>query len=280
LVFVNSNQFDVAKSTFEGIVARKNHPWTDLNASIIRNESLLKLGYLHYQRGEYDRALGYFSQISRGFENYDEGLLGQAWANLKKGKYDVAVNKVDVLSNNYLMSNYTYEALVLSAHCKRAQNQTQQALNDLRYVANSKMVLNKVHEYNQERRRVLKQLDELEALEEQVLEHQNRELYPKIVKTRELINTGLASFRFRGAVSSRIMEEYNSERKLLIRQVEEFDRIIQFAENEGDTKLLNDAVKQRDRMITVLKQYQLNKPLTKISYFMDYPVATREGGVV
>ena len=278
--FTNLDQFDMAKAVFERLVNIKNYPWTDLNVSIIQNEARLKLGYLHYQRGEFDQALFYFNQISKGYDRYDKSLLAQAWTNLKKGQYESVINKVDVLCNNYLLSNYVYEARVLAAHCKRAQHRTSEALKDLKYVANARRILDKVKEYNEERTRVLRQLDELENLEEKVLEHQNRALYPKIVKVRGLINEALASFRYRGAVSSSMVEEYSHERKILLRQLEEFDRIIKFAEENNNQQMLNDALKQRDRIVTVLKQYQLNKPLNSVSYFIDYPLATKEGGII
>jgi len=280
VALVNLDKFDLAANIFKQIIEKDRNPWTDINISVLRNESLLKMGYLHYQRGEHDQALEYFNQVSKGFDGYDESLIGQAWSNLKKSQYGAAINKVDLICNNFLMSNYTYEALVLSAHCKRAQDRTNAALKDLRYVASARQVLNRVNEYNTERSKVLKQLDQLEILEEKVLEHQNKSLYPKILRARNLINQALASFRFRGAVSSRVMEEYNSERKLILRQVEEFDRIIAYAEEQGEEKMLKDALMQRERMIGVLQKYQLKQPLSNVSYFMDYPLATKEGGII
>ncbi len=280
IALLNLDLFNQAKNIFESLIDANNYPWTDLNVFMIRNEALLKLGYLHYQRGEYERALAYFDQLSKGSDNYDDGLLGQAWSKLKTGQYNSAIGKVELLCSNYLMSNYTYEALVLSAHCKRAQHQTQAALTDLRYVANAKRALNKMNEYNEERARVLDQLDELEVLEEKVLEQQNRELYPKIVRVRDLINEALTSFKFRGAASSSVVEEYSNERKLILRQLDEFEKIISFAETNNNQQMLTDATKQRDRMLAVLKQYQLNQSLSSVSYFMDYPLAAKEGGVI
>ncbi len=280
IVFTNLEKYAQAKKIFEQIINQKNYPWTDLNYSIFKNESLLKLGYLHYQRGEYHKATSYFDQVSKGYKGYDASLIGQAWANLKKGHYDNAVNKVDLICNNYLLSNYVYEAIVLSAHCKRIQNRTNEAIEDLRYVANAKYVLGKVQEYNEERKRILKQLDELELLEETILEHQNRKLYSKVVKIRDLINNALLSFRYRGAISSRLLEEYYDERKILIRQIEEFDSIITFAKEQGNKEMISEALKQRNRLIAVLEKYQLENATSGVSYFLDYPLATKEGGLI
>lgn len=280
IVLTNLEKFTQAKNVFEQLTDQQSYPWTDLNTSIIRNESLLKLGYLHYQRGEYDKASAYFDQVSRGYEGYDSSLLAQAWTNLKKGEYDNAINKVDLICNNYLLSNYTYEALVLSAHCKRIQHRNDEAIKDFRYVTNATHVLNRVQEYNKEREHILQQLDELEILEEKILEHQNQRLYPEVVRIRDVINDALMAFRYRGAVSSRLLEEYNDERKILVRQIEEFENIITFAEENGDKKMKSDALKQRNRLVSVLENYQLEQSVSGVSYFMDYPLATKEGGII
>ncbi len=279
IVFVNLNDYKSARKIFEKVVSQKIFPWTDLNNAIIRNEALLKLGYLSFQLGEYDKALSYFTQMSAGYDEYDKSLIGQAWANLKKGQYSTVINKVDALFSNYIMTNYVYEAKVLAAHCKQAQHKTQEALSDLRYVANARQVKNKVEEYNKERSRLLKQLDQLEDLEERVLEHQDRTLYPKIVRARNLINEALASFRYRNSVGSQAIEEYSKERKILVKQIAEFDRIIEFAKKQQDKKMLKDAVKQRNRLVAVLQRYQFSQPTTPVSYFLDYPMATKEAGV-
>ncbi len=280
IVFTNLEKYNQAKKIFEQIISHENYPWTDLNYSIFKNEALLKLGYFHYQRGEYDKATFYFDQVSKGYDGYDASLLGQAWANLKKGQYDNAIGKVDVICNNFLLSNYMYEALVLSAHCKRIQQRPDEAMEDLRYVANAKHVLGRVEEYNDERKRILTQLDELEQIEETILEHQNKKLYPQVEKIRDLINEALLTFRYRGAVSSLLLEEYYDERKVLIRQIEEFESIINYAKEQGNQEMLADAMKQRNRLITVLEKYQMNKAPSGVSYFLDYPLATKEGGII
>lgn len=280
IVLSNLEKYAQAKNIFEKIVDQKNYPWTDLKYSIFRNESLLKLGYFHYQRGEYDKAIFYFDQVSKGYDGYDASLLGQAWASLKTGQYDNAINNVDLICNNYLLSNYMYEALVLSAHCKRIQKRSDEAMEDLRYVANAKHVLNRVQEYNDERKHLLTQLDELELLEEKVIEHQNKKLYPQVVKIRDLIGDALLTFRYRGAVSSRFLEEYYDERRVVIGQIEEFESIIKYAKEQGNDAMLADALKQRSRLISVLEKYQSNYVPSGVSYFLDYPLATKEGGII
>ncbi len=280
IVLTNLEKYAQAKTAFETVIEQKNYPWTDVAFSILRNESLLRLGYLHYQRSEYDRAVSYFDQVSKGYQGYDQSLMGQAWANLKRGQYDQAINQVDVICNHYLLSNFTYEARVLAAHCKRIQNRPDEALKDLRYVSKAKLMLGQAQEYNQERSHILQQLDELEELENTILEHQDRRLYPQVMKIRDLINDAMQAFRYRGAVSGRMLSEYNEERRVLIRQIQEFDSIIKYAEESGNKELLADASRQRNRLIGLLEKYQLQQSVSGIGYFYDYPVAARESEVI
>ncbi|MFZ5518220.1 MAG: tetratricopeptide repeat protein [Candidatus Zhuqueibacterota bacterium] len=280
IVLTNLEKFTQAKAIFEKLTDQQNYPWTDLNTSIIRNESLLKLGYIHYQHGEYQKASQYFDMVSKGYDRYDSSLLAKAWTNLKKGEYENAISNVDLICNNYLLSNYTYEALVLSAHCKRIQNRTDEAIKDFQYVTNAKYILNQVQEYNKEREHILQQLDELEVLEEDIFEHQNQRLYPEVVRIRDVINDALVAFRFRGAASSRMLEGYNDERKILIRQIEEFERIIEIADAEGDEEMKKDALQQKKRLVAALENFQTEESVSGAEYFMDYPLATKEGGII
>jgi len=279
-VYVNIDNYVKAKQVFEDLVNRKNYPWTDLNAAIIRNEALLKLGYLHYQRGEYENAILYFEKVSKGYEGYDASLMGQAWAKMKKGEYDESINKINSVTNNYLLSKYTYEALVLSAHCKKIQDKDDEALKDLRYVSDSKEVLQKTKDYNEERKRIINQLDELSRLEEQILERQDRKLYPKVMQIREMINNVLTSFYYRGSISSRIVEEYNDERKILLRQIQEFENIMSLSEAENNKQMYNDAQEQRNRLLSVLESYESNATFMNSNYFVNYPMALKEGSTI
>jgi len=278
IVYANLDNYTKAKKIFEQLVAKKNYPWTNINTAIIRNEALLKLGYLHYQRGEFSKAILYFEQVSKGYDKYDYSLMGQAWAKMKKGEYDATIKKVNLLTNNYLLSNYTYEGMVLSAHCKKIQNNTDEALKELRYVSDAKDALKQAEVYNEERKHILTQMKELERLEEQIIERQDRRLYPNIVKIRSTINNALMSFYYRGSINSRVVEEFNNERKILIKQIEEFENIMKFGEDQQNRKMYEEARKQRDRLLLVLETYHRDKSVSNANNFVNYPLAVKEGG--
>ena len=130
IVYVNLDNYNRAKSIFENLSKTQNYPWSSVNLSAIRNEATIRLGFLHYQRGEYQKAIEILSQVSRGFHEYDKSLMVQAWAKLKTGQYEESIGKINNLFSEYLSSSYTYEALVLSAHCKQIINQPDEAKKD------------------------------------------------------------------------------------------------------------------------------------------------------
>lgn len=280
IVFVNLDNYSKAKKIFEKLADEENYPWTDLNVAIIRNNALIKLGYIHYQRAEYEKAIKIFERVSQGYNNYDKSIIAQAWANLKSGKYEESIKKVNNLLGNYLSSNFTYEALVLSAHCKRILNRTEEAKKDLRYVTNAHGILELTQKYHNERRRILEQAKELDRLEIIALERQDKLLYPEMVKIRDNVNEALLTLNYRGLTGSLLMEQFNDERKNVVRQIERLDEMIQLANSQGNTDAVRKVEKQRERLIDILETYKTDKSLSNATYFMDYPLATKEGGII
>ncbi|MEE4310793.1 MAG: tetratricopeptide repeat protein [candidate division KSB1 bacterium] len=280
IAYANMDNYSKAKLIFEELVNAENYPWTSIDYAIIRNEALLKLGYLHFQRGEYDPAIAYFDQVSEGFEKFDASIVGIAWSKMKKGDYQSTIDQISQLTSGFVLSNYTYEGMVLSAHCKELQNRTDEALENLRYVAFSKEVLNKAQNYNEERKHILLQRKELDRLEDQILDRQDERLYPKLVRVRDTINEALSSFYYRGAISSRVVEEYNDERKTLLRQIEEFEAIMTYAKEQSDDDLLKEASQQRNRLLIILESDRVDEKSSNANYFVDYPLAIREQGAI
>ena len=280
MVFTNLNEYDEAKKTYKKLVSNKRYSNADINISIIKNESLLKLGYIHYKNGEYEKALSCFTQISKGFQKYENSLINQPGSNLKNDQYDSVVNKIELLCNNFLLSNYAYEGFVLSAFCKRAQQSPREGLEDVQNVAKSKQILDPVRKYYKKRSKILQQLDELKILEERILQRQNKQLYPIAAKIQALINDALTSFRYRGAVSSRMLAEYNNGRKKVVRQIKTFDKIIKFIEEQNNREQLANAVQQGKALMIVLGEYQLKQSMSNSSYFLDNPLAPKEGAII
>ncbi|MFQ5629968.1 MAG: tetratricopeptide repeat protein, partial [bacterium] len=276
VTLANRTAYEGAIRVFKSIVNMDNMPWADPNLALIRNNALLKLGFIYYERGEYEQALSYFEAVSRGADGRDKVLIGTAWANLKAGSYEQTVGYVDELFQNFLSSNYTYEALVLAAHCKRLLNQPDEAMRDLRYVTKARGVLELANDYNLERRNILQQLDELEKMEESVLDAQNKNMFNLVSDLKTSVQRSLISLGYKSGVGTQLLDEFDNERTEIYKQIRELDTIIETASQVGNKEVLKDASARRDRLVKTLATYRSDKMIGDVNYFLDYPLATKE----
>jgi len=250
----------------------------DPTNTLIHNNALMRLGFIHYQRGEFETAIRYFEKVSRGAENYDEALMGLSWSYMKKGDLDKTIATTGTVLGNYLSSNYQYEAMVLSAHCQRLLNQPENALEDFRYVTNAHGVLDLAQEYNDERAQVLSQLGEIDRMEKTALEHQDKQLYNIISEVRQTLFGMLNNFGYRSGAGTMLIDSFSEERQNLYRQIQQLDRLVKEARQAGLIDVARDAVERRNRLVRVLETYQADRSIENVNYFVDYPLATKESG--
>ena len=244
--------------------------------TLIQNNALMRLGFIYYQRGEFENAIRYFEKVSRGAENYDQALIGLSWAYLKQGDLERTMAAAGSVLGNYLSSNYHYEAMVLSAHCQRLLNQPEGALDEFRYVASAHGVLDLAKGYHDERAQILAQLGEVDRLEKTALEHQDRQLYAIIAEVRQTLFGMMNSFGFRANTGAMMIDNFSEERQSVYRQIQQLDRLVKEANQMGLIDVARDAIERRNRLVRVLETYQADRSIENVNYFIDYPLATKE----
>lgn len=279
IVYINLENYTKAKKILETVGSAQNYPWSDVNLANIRNEAIIRLGFLHYHLGEYQKAVEVLDRVSQGYEGYDRSLMAQAWAELKTGKYEDTISKVNQLLSRHLTSNFTYEALVVSAHCKRILNRPEEAKADLDYISSAQTAMELSNQYYEERKRIIEQAKELERLESSVLERQDQTLYEDVSKIRGAVQEALIGFNYQGFASKQLLEDFNDERKKIVRQIEYFDSMIQQAKSEGQEDMLLVAEKQKARLISMLENYDKASAGMNVNAFITHPLATKEGGI-
>lgn len=277
---VNLGNSAAAYPHFEAVAGAATLPWSDAFNTLLRNNALLKLGFIYYERGDYASAGRYFEQVSKGSEHYDQSLLGLAWAQMKQGDLESSLVLTEALLGNYLASNYVYEALALSAHCKRLLDRPEPAMKDFRYVTNARGVLDVSKEYNEERRQMVAQLAELEQMEKQVLERQDRPLYELVALAKQDLQAVLLNFNYRGPKGNLLMDEFADERQSMYVQIRHFDRLIAEAEQAGQPEVAKEAVQRRNRIVRALEVYQADRALQAVNYWVEYPLAVKESGAL
>lgn len=275
---VNRGNSASALVLFKEIISKESLPWSTPAITTIRNNALLKLGFIYYERGELEEALRYFDQVSRGAENYDQTLMGKAWTSLKLGSVEQSLAQIQTLGQSYLISDYTYEAKVLSAHCKRLLDQPEAAMQDLRYVSNAHGILEASRDYNEERAQIVAQMNELERMEREVLERQDASLYEIVARARQNLQATLLNVNYRGPKGDMQGEEFTEERQRILGQLQALDEVIEDAQKMGMAEVAQDALQRRNRLIKTLESYQADRSIEKVNYLVEYPLAIKESG--
>ncbi|MFQ5676338.1 MAG: tol-pal system YbgF family protein, partial [bacterium] len=270
LILVNQNDYDGAIELYEEISKKGDEEF--------RSKALLQLGYLHYETGQYKQALACFNQVSPESYYADRALLAAAWANFNQKKYDKAIDYVDYLVENYSSSETSYEAMMLSAHNKKLLNQNVPASRDLSFISNSSKALELSKRYYAERDLIVSQLNDLDRLEEEVIEQHNQSMYNFISELRFKLENALRRFEFHGTADGIMYEELQNERKAILEQIGELERIIAEAHANGNRDIARQAAQQRMRLVKALEVYQ-DRPFS-VDYFSDYPLAVNEGATL
>lgn len=249
------DEYDKAISVFENLASKGNYPWTDVTTNLIKNNALLKLGFIYYEKGDFQRALEYFDRVSKGHQAYDKSLVGKAWAEYKAGRLADSITDLRRLSSNFLTSNYIYEAKVLSAQCKRRLGRTEEALRDLKYVAETKEALRLAQIYQRERSKILRQLHQLDSLEVEAIQNKDEKRYRAIQVVRRKLRRSLRDVNRKYAKLA-LPEEVNKEKEKILQHLQDLDTYQQIAEEIGRKDVMEKIEKLRKRLMKSLQTYQ------------------------
>ncbi len=279
LGIVNSeqNNYAGAKEIFLELVNREYNSYIAPYKSYILNSVLLKLGFICYESGEYEEALNYFNNVSSEFVDHDKSVIGIAWANLKLKNYEKTIENANVLFKTYLTSNHTYEALALSAHCKKLLNQQDSAEQDLIYVENASRVLDLSNQSHSNRKSILSQLAFLDRLEEEILERRDEQLYAISSHIRKNLQQMLSNNLNQGKGKQFSLANLNEEQNSVAKQLAALHGFISQAYDIADIGSFDIAnyLPDQQNMVTDIPQAALSDQ--NVNYFSEYPLAAKEG---
>lgn len=275
-VYTNRNDYDRAIPMFQVLSDIKNYPWSDLQAAIIRNTALLRLGLIHYQRGQYTLAEQILLKVSPGFEKYDQALLARAWAAFREQNYLQSRELAYDLLRNFVTSDYIYEALILAAYCNRQLGDNDTALDSYRYIVRAHGILNLRHQYNQQRTLGLAQLKELQKLEANALDKRQIGLYENVNRMRNDLNDFLFKLREKGDSGSELIQDYYDERVSVVERMFELDEIVAWAQSVNRIDLLAKAEEQRNRLFQVVESFRADDQISNTAFLMDFPQVAKE----
>ncbi len=278
IIYTNFNDYTKAEPIFKQLAKKDTYPWSDIHTASIRNTALLKLGLIYYQRSEYTKAIYTLEEVSPGFSQLGEALIAQAWAYIQLGNFERAKQKAHDILRNFITSEYTYEALVLSAHCNRQLNQTDEALNDYRYVIRARGALERQKRYDDERIKSRVRIKSLNKMEDEALERKQETLYVEVDRIRTELNEFLVRVQEKSDTGTQLVQDYYDERIDVMQRLFELDDVVEWAVREGRTDLAIKAAKQRQRLMLILQTFRSDQKIDNTSYIVDFPLAAKEAG--
>ena len=243
----NIDQDDVALSIYhrlaEGKVGGSNPVFAQ-----IRNNALLKLGLIYYDRGENDRALSFFNSVSRDFSHYDLSVIGKAWSAYRSGKPGETLQSVEWLFRNSLISNYAYEARVLAASSKELLGHTEEAIRDLKQVYQAGRWADRVEGSSRDGSATLQNLKGVEELERLSLERRDQEVFAEVDQIRRFLDS--AAGRQRGREG-----DYSEAADRLTQGIETLDALEDQA-REGEEGAFREEIRSlRSDLIQTLQDH-------------------------
>ncbi len=103
----------------------------------IVDETYLTLGYIYYELGYYQRALGNFRAVSSKHNHYKSALLAAGWAATKMKQYQLAVDPLTDLVSMPKEDENTQEGFFLLGRCYLKLGLYDEALKVYEYLVNS-----------------------------------------------------------------------------------------------------------------------------------------------
>ena len=176
----NVGRDEDALASYHKIADQENKTGKDPVLTQIKNNALLKLGLIYYERGENRRAISLLNRVSQDFQFYDLSLLGKAWSAYRSGRPAEALENAERVINHNVFSSYAYEAKVLAARSKELLGQKDAAIDDLKQVflaGGSAQVL------EEERRR----MQQIEENEQTTIQDRNLQLFDEAGRIRQFL---------------------------------------------------------------------------------------------
>jgi TolA-binding protein len=213
-------------------------------AEQIRANALLKLGLIHYERGELALATQYFNRVPQSTSNYDLSALGRAWSAYKSGKPGEALKSLETILQNSMVSAYTYEARVLAASSKELMGHSEEAIDDYKQMVEIGARSNRVSE---EELSVSGNGPDSEAVE--------TEVFGQLDRIRRFLTGSSASMNPPSASSDRNGKSIAKAAETITQTIDQLDRMESTARQSNRDSLVGDIRQLRSDLMQTLDDH-------------------------
>ncbi len=218
------------------IPIRRDHTQLD---RYIRDDANIKLGYLHFERGEFHAAFEAFDRVTLDSELADNAVLGRAWADLNVQDYDSAIEYANELIDIYPASRFIFEAYVLVGHAYELIDLQDNSVPFYSHVLEEGERFQRMQEYTDERRRIVIELKRLRQLEADVFNEEDLAGYQQYLELDHDLDILYQRIRYLLLMeANEVMREYISERIAIQRLQRRLNELVDPALATQDPEVL------------------------------------------
>ena len=132
--YANTGEMDFTISLYKKVVNQISSESNDPLSLQIRNNAILKLGFIYFDQGNTELSEKYFNLIPENYSQYDLSLLGKAWSAYQSGEPVKTLENTQKLIQGNMLNQYSYEARLLAAYSKNILGWTEEAVQDLKII--------------------------------------------------------------------------------------------------------------------------------------------------
>ena len=273
--YSNTGNDDLALSIYNRLIDEKSKGNRDPVFSQLRNNALLKLGLIYYERGENNVAVGFLNRVAKDFEFYDLSVMGRAWSAYRSGRPAEALRNVQWLLRNSMASNYLYEAKVLAANSKQLLGHSEEAIDDLKQVFRLQNRLDPAGVYPPGKDGILDNPRGLEEFESGFIDNGDQNILAEIEQIRRFLQgADVRSEDVSGQGGGR--RNVSETSKTLTEKIDMLDQLEAQARESEDKSLLEGIRRLRSDLINTLRDHNGKKPDMTVDPEED-PIIRRMG---
>jgi len=254
--YSNIGKDDLALSIYHRLVEEKDRGRKDPILAQIKNNSLLKLGLMYYELSENERATLYFDRVTEDFQYYDLSVMGKAWSAFKSRRPGVALQNVEWVLENSMISSYVYEARVLAASSKELLGHSEEAIEDLKNVFQTGKQAERIEQQSPNRRILIQKTQDAEAYQQQMQKERDREMLAAIQEIRQLLSNSNSDFKTWESEQTESDYNFTGAMTMLTDKIEVLDRFEEQARDSGNSALLEEIRSLRSDLIDTLDDHR------------------------
>lgn len=253
--YSNLGKDNLALSLYQRLIVEKNKGKNDPVLAQIKDNILLKLGLIYYERGDNKRATQFFNLVSKDFQHYDLSVIGKAWSAYRSGRPGEALRSVEWVLRNSMVSNYAYEARVLAANSKILLGHTEEAIEDLKQVYQLGSRVDQIEKNPSDKMSSLEGIVRIEEYQARFLDEREREMFSEIEQIRRFLQSSSFSEDPSDSGKTESNNIFTEETQRLTKKIEALDRLEEQA-RESETKLfIEDIRRLRRDFIQILEEH-------------------------